>query len=126
MSKVTINGHVYEVGPTDVVLVIGTKVLFNFKVVGSYNAPRIKLEGDPLEVHTTGDVDVTGDVHGDVDTSGDVTCGNVGGNIDATGDVAVTGSCGKIDASGDVTVSGNCSGKIDTMGKVIVGSHKKK
>jgi putative transposon-encoded protein len=120
-SKVTVNGHTYDLKPGDVVLVIGNDVRLNYQIVNQNSKPpEVKLEGDPLSVHCVGDLRVTGN-SGKVDVQGNVTVGGgVNGGISSQGNVTVTGSSGNIDAQGTVKVDGN-SGKIEAQGNVTVG-----
>lgn len=109
MSKIIVNGEIYECSAKGSIEIANGKVIVNGKdVTPEHRTIDIHIDGDVGELKVdycsivdvigsvggdiktkSGDVEVTGDVLGSIQTmSGDVDCVNVGGSISTmSGDV---------------------------------------
>ncbi len=77
----------------------------------------LRVEGDALNIQSSFDVNVTGNVRGSVSAQGDVNCGAVGGPVSAGGDVDCGDVGGPVSAGGDVDC-GSVSGNLNAGGDV--------
>ncbi len=85
----------------------------------------LRVEGDALNIQSSFDVDVTGNVCGSVSAQGDVNCGAVGGPVSAGGDVDCGSVSGNLNAGGDVdcdNVEGNVNAGRDVECDNVRGS----
>ncbi len=121
MSRAEINGVSYDVGPNDLLLIIGNKVRRNHVIVGEIDPNKkldVTLHGEPLNIDSSVSVTVNGNVQGNVDAMGDIAVtGSVGGNVDGH-DVKCGDVKGDIDAMNNVEC-GKVGGDVDAGGDVI-------
>ena len=98
------------------VIFIGRRLAGQERLSASRQAV-LRVEGDALNIQSSFDVDVTGNVCGSVSAQGDVNCGAVGGPVSAGGDVNCGDVGGPVSAGGDVDC-GSVAGNLNAGGDV--------
>ena len=73
----------------------------------------LRYAGDALDVQSSFDVHVEGNVCGSASAQGDVSCGAVGGPVSAGGDVNCGDVGGPVSAGGDVNCGSVAGGAVD-------------
>jgi hypothetical protein len=133
-NSVKINGVTYTFREDQaLVVILGTKShevklegqTIHSRESGEQEPLRVEAHGELLNLFSTADVHVNGNVSGKVDANGNVRVeGSVGGGVDTNGDVSCTVCTGDINTNGNVVVNGDYKGDVETTGDVrVIGSH---
>ena len=89
-NTVIINGERIITNGQSIVINNGS-VIVDGRVIkdGLSGIVELKVEGDLMNLNTTGSATIHGNVHGNVDTNGSVTCHTINGDVDAMGSVKI-------------------------------------
>lgn len=119
MATIITGGKSYAVIGNNVTIRNGS-VIVDGKVIEGIELKSpvtLKVEGDPLNVKSDGNIAVFGNVAGNAEAGGNIECECVGGYVEAGGSVNSGDVTGYVNANGSVTC-GNIGGHVKANGSV--------